>query len=147
MADLAQPAPEREMARRLFTGGEMMVIPALRRDEQASGFPVHPNHFLFPTGIPHEGIPFAADDNHLGAGTVPMRFFIGSGFDRHDMADHGIPGKVDPQSAETDAPFRMGIEGHRVQIRNISTILTAICWRSLPGPTVAAVPLPPDLIP
>ena len=53
MTDLPEPTPERKMASGLFTGGKVVVVPAFRRHEQTSRPPIHPDHFLFFSRVPH----------------------------------------------------------------------------------------------
>src|SRR5262245_37602628 len=49
---------------------------------------------------------------------MAMSFFVSAGFDSHDMADHGVAGKVNAQATKADASLRMIIELDRRQIRN-----------------------------
>src|SRR5262249_45843957 len=49
---------------------------------------------------------------------MAMSFFVSAGFDSHDMADHGVTGKMNAQATKTDSSLRMIIELHRRQIRN-----------------------------
>src|SRR5690349_4219689 len=52
VADAAEPAAKREMARRLFARREVMVVPALRRHEQAAALPIDPHDLA--ARLPHE---------------------------------------------------------------------------------------------
>src|SRR5882672_1318613 len=101
------------MARRVFTGGEMVMIPPFGRHEQAARLPIDTHHVVFFSRIPHERVTFAGDDDYLGAGSMPVRFFVSARLDRHDMTDHGIPREVNAQAAKTDAALRVRIERDR----------------------------------
>src|SRR5690349_8875903 len=90
MADLAQSSAQRQMARGFLAYRKMMMIPSLWWDKQASRLPIDPHHFAFSAGIPHERVTLAGDNDDLSAGPVPVRFFIGTGLDGHDMTDHRI---------------------------------------------------------
>src|SRR5215510_12047372 len=116
MAHLTETATQREMPGGLFAGGEMMMVPTFRRHEQTSRLPVDPNKFA--AGRPHQRIPFAGNDNHLCSRAMAMSFFVSAGFDSHDMADHGVAGKVNAQATKADASLRMIIKLDRRQIRN-----------------------------
>src|SRR5919106_5224730 len=98
MADLAEATAERQMAGRFFARREVMMIPAFRRHEQASRFPIDPHKLS--TRRPHERISFAGNDDDLGSGSVAMRLLIGSRFDGHDVTDHRISGKMNTQATE-----------------------------------------------
>src|SRR5215475_7220046 len=49
---------------------------------------------------------------------MAMSFLVRAGFDSHDMADHGVSGKMNAQAAKTDASLRMIIELDSRQVRN-----------------------------
>ena len=116
MADVTQTSSEREMSGRLFAGREVMMVPAFRGHEQASRLPVHANEVS--AGRPHERVTFAAKHNDLCARAMPVRFLIGAGFDRHDVANHRITRKMNTQAAETNPALGVRIELNRGQIRN-----------------------------
>src|SRR4029077_14442223 len=104
------------MARRLFARGEMVMIPTLGRHEQATRLPIDTHHVVFFSRIPHEGITFAGDDDYLGAGSMPVGFFVSTRRDRHDVTDHGVPREVNAQAAKTNATLRVRIERDRAQV-------------------------------
>src|SRR5215813_6303633 len=105
MAHLTETPTQREMPGGLFAGGEMMMVPTFRRHEQTSRLPVDPNKFA--AGRPHEGITFTANDNHLCPRAMAMSFLVSAGFDSHDMADHGVTGKMNAQATKADTPLWM----------------------------------------
>src|SRR5262249_2064731 len=49
---------------------------------------------------------------------MAMSFFVSAGFDSHDMAHHGVTGKMNTQTTKTDTSLWMIIELDRHQIRN-----------------------------
>ena len=84
--------------------------------------------------------PLPRDDDHLRAGAVPVRFLIGAGFDRHDVTDHGVPGKMNAQAAETDAALGMGIEVTAVKIRNkIDHAVFLFAWLQVAAEKILSV--------
>src|SRR4030095_1623282 len=104
------------MAGSLLASRKMVMIPTFRWHKQASGLPIDSNKFA--SGRPHERITFARDHDDLSAWSMTMRFLVRAGFDGHDVADHGVAGKMNSQAAKADAPFRMGIQRNRVEVRN-----------------------------
>src|SRR5215471_6401594 len=127
----------------LFAGGEMMMVPAFRRHEQTSRPPVDPNKFA--AWRPHQRITFAGNNNHLCPRAMAMSFFVSAGFDSHDMADHGVTGKMNTQTTKTDTSLWMIIELDRHQVRNkINRAVFDFCGLqfaaeevSLPGEAIA----------
>src|SRR5215470_14890439 len=111
MSHMPESSSQREMARGLFARRKVMMIPAFGRDQEASRFPIHANEIA--AGWPHERITFARDNDDLSTGTVSMRFFISTGFHRHDMTHHRITGEMNAQTAKTDAPLGMIIKLNR----------------------------------
>src|SRR5919108_2181212 len=116
IAHLPQPAAQRQMTGWFFARREVVMIPAFRRDEQASRLPIDAHEFS--TRLPHERISFAGDDDDLRSGSMAMRLFVGPRFDSHDVTDHRITGKMNAQATKADASLRMGVELDRREIRN-----------------------------
>jgi hypothetical protein len=116
MADVAQPPAQSKMARGLCARGEVMMVLAFRRNEQASRLPVDAHEFF--AGIPRERVALVGDDDDLRAGTMTVSFFVSAGFDGHDVADHRIAREVNAQTAEADAALRVRIERDGAQVGN-----------------------------
>src|SRR5687767_15253253 len=71
---VAAPA-DREVARRLGTGVEVLVPPATRRNEERAGLPVHLGpRVAWRIGItrPHERIALTRQQHHVVTGSVPV---------------------------------------------------------------------------
>src|SRR5205807_807289 len=81
--------------------------PTLRRHQQTVFLPVDPDD-LADLG-PHQRVTLAGQYDHLRAGGVPVRFFVGAGLDRHNVPDHGIARQMNTEAAESHAA--LGIFG------------------------------------
>src|ERR687896_163267 len=113
------------MEPRLRAGGEVRVIPALRRDEKTSFVPVDLDELaILGSGLrfvfwPHERISLAAKNDHLRAGAMIVRLAISPAADRHDMPYHGlVPRAGNPEPAIVDAATRIFRQRHGIDIRN-----------------------------
>src|SRR3990172_7899896 len=92
-----------EVAGRLFSRVEMLVKPAVRRDDDASRVPIE---LLFLTAFePEQGIAVAAENDHVGARSVAVRVLVSAGGKLRDVSAHGVIGDLEHDGGATRAPL------------------------------------------
>src|SRR5688500_17561314 len=99
---------ERQIARHIAAGVEVLVKPFVRRRDHAALVP-RANDFFFAL-FPHDRIAFAGRDDNRAAGAVAMRFLIGlRSKHRHIGGQLGI-GVLTEQALTTGASSLVGID-------------------------------------
>src|SRR4030095_5801567 len=88
----AAPA-QRQIARRLGAGIEMLMEPLIGRHHHAAGFPIDPLHVL--AFGPEHRISLPSEDDYMGAGTMLVAFLVSADGELGDVRAHGLAGEIE----------------------------------------------------
>src|SRR5207248_10643690 len=92
-AELPTAPAQRQIARRLGAGIQMLVEPLIRRHNDAAGFPIDSLHRL--PIRPENRVALAAQYNDVRAGSVLMPFLVSTNGELRDMCAYGLLGKIE----------------------------------------------------
>src|SRR2546426_9216224 len=104
---------QRQVSSRFAADVEMLMKPALRRNEQTSRLPVVAFNIL--AFAPHHRETLTPENDDVGAGAVAMSFFVGTDRKLGDMCRHDVVGHLDHQHPAAGAAlfsFRQLVTAH-----------------------------------